>query len=190
MANRYICQLRRGIRYVDDTGATLLDSNGVPVKDDWATYTAQPGHKNPLDGELVLEYEHNPKTGKTIPRFKIGYNDTEFGKLDYISPDSFVLPTRATVTLYPDKWESVNDENGDPILNRHIQYVTIDNATITPNSKVDLQISPEDLIVFSEKDITFTTINAGGQVRVCVIGQRPTREYQFAVSVTEVTENA
>lgn len=189
---KYIFQLRRGVRYVDDNGNTLLDKNGLPVRDDWTTYTAQEGHRNPLDGELVVEFEYNPNTMKKTPRFKLGYDDKEFADLEYISPDSFILPTRATVTIYPDKWKAVDDdgnfieESDGVIVNRYIQYVTVNNAVITPNSKVDLQPLPTDVIVFKEKDLTFTAINAGGQVRVCVVGQKPTNTYTFYATVTEV----
>ena len=41
---KYLFQLRRGTRYVDENGATLLNADGTPVKDDWATYTAQEKH--------------------------------------------------------------------------------------------------------------------------------------------------
>ena len=190
MANKYIFQLRRGTRYVDDRGATLLNTDGTPVRDDWATYTSQPSHLNPLDGELVLEFEYNPTTQKKTPRFKIGCDDKPFADLEYISPDSFVLPTPASVTLLPDAWQAVlDDATGEPMANRYYQPVTVNNAVITPNSKVDLQPSPEQLAIFHEKDLTFTAINRGGNVRVCVIGQTPTQEYTMQVTVTEVTEN-
>lgn len=218
--SKYIFRLRRGTRYVDDNGATLLNDEGVPVRDDWAVYTAQADHRNPLDGELVLEYEYNPKTGKKIPRFKIGCDDTPFADLDYISPDSFILPTQATITIKPDAWMSVDcdgniidtngnivgadgtitakgyyeideggniiDDNNKIMANRYIQFVKVDNATVTPNSKVDIQPSPSDLVIFHEKDITFTTINAGGHIRVCVVGQKPMSQYTLNVTVTEV----
>ena len=190
MANKYIFQLRRGTRYVDNSGATLLNADGTPVRDDWTTYTNQESHLNPLDGELVLEFEYNPTTQKKTPRFKIGCDDKPFADLEYISPDSFVLPTPASVTIYPDKWEQMVDEANNLIENRYYQYVTINNATITPNSKIDLQPKPEDLVIFHEKDLAFMAINAGGQVRICVIGQKPTNEYTMQVTVTEVTENA
>ena len=189
MAQKYIFQLRSGIRYVDENGQTLLNDDGTPVRDDWASYTARADHLNPLDAELVVEFEYNPKTGKKTPRFKLGYDNNIFANLEYISPDSFVLPTPSSVTIYPDRWEQMTDENNNVIENRYYQYVTIDNAIITSNSKVDLQPKPEDLVVFHEKDIAFTAVNIGGQVRICVIGQKPTQEYTMQVTVTEVAEN-
>ena len=187
---KYIFQLRRGVRYVDDKGATLLNADGTPVRDDWATYTARPDHVNPLDGELVVEFEYNPTTNKKIPRFKLGYDDNIFANLEYISPDSFVLPTPASITLLPDAWQVVlDDATGEPMANRYYQSITVNNAVITPNSKVDLQPSPEQLAIFHEKDLTFTAINRGGNVRVCVVGQMPTQEYTIQITVTEVAEN-
>lgn len=183
---QYISQMRRGVRYVDDNGATLLNQDGTPVRDDWATYTALPNHLNPLESELVVEYEVNPNTGKRLPRLKIGDGVSEFGELPYMSVDSFILPTHATITVYPDKWEAVKDDSGDIMANRYCQYVDDINAPVTPNSKVDLQITPEDLIIFAQKDLAFTTINDNGRVRVCVVGQIPTNEYTFKATVTEI----
>ncbi len=168
---KYICKLRRGDK--DSTG-----------RDDWAEYEAKPDHVKPLYGELVIEYDNG------IPRLKIGDGVHEFSALPYMSVDSFILPTSASVTIYPDKWEQTTDENGNVIDNRYYQYVTINNATITPNSKIDLQPRPEDLVIFHEKDLAFMAVNAGGQVRICVVGQKPTQQYTFQATVTEVTDNA
>ena len=183
---KYIFQLRRGTRLVDENGATLLNADGAPVQDDWATYTAQADHMDPLEGELVLEYEVAP-SGKITPRLKIGDGISTFAQLDYMSVDSFILPTPASITLSPDAWQPVlNEETDEPIANRYYQPVTVNNAVITPNSKVDLQPSPEQLAIFHEKDLTFTAINRGGNVRVCVVGQQPTQEYTIQVTATEV----
>jgi hypothetical protein len=182
----YLFKLRRGVRYVDKNGSTLLNEDGSAVKDDWTTYTSKDNYLCPQEGELVLEYEVNPETGKKIPRLKIGDGESDFANLEYISVDSFILPTQAYVTMYPDKWEPVTDEDGNIIENRYYQYVDVKNAIITPNSKVDLQPTPEQLLVFHEKDLTFTAINAGGQVRVCIVGQKLTNEYTMDATVTEV----
>ena len=168
MAARYLIQLRRGVK--DDASG----------RNDWATYEGQDDHLKPLAGELVLEYDNG------IPRLKIGDGEHEFSELPYMSVDSFILPTSASVTIYPDKWEQMKDEDGNIVENRYYQYVTVNNATITPNSKVDLQPKPEDLVIFHEKDLAFTAVNAGGQVRICVIGQKPTAQYTFSATVTEV----
>ena len=187
--SKHIFQLRRGTRYVDENGATLLNEKGIPVQDDWTTYTAQANHMKPLEGELVLEYEYNPTTGKRIPRLKIGDGVSEFADLEYMSVDSFILPTPAYITVYADKWIEATDEDGNIIENRYYQEVTVENAIITPRSKVDLQIDPADLVIFHKKDITFTTVNEGGTVRVCLVGQIPKNNYTMQATVTEVVLN-
>ena len=174
---KYLCQLRRGWKYdVDPT-------TGLP-RDDWAEYETQENHEKPFPGELVLEYDNG------IPRLKIGDGIHEFSELPYMSVDSFILPTPASITLLPDEWRPVLNDNNTLIPNRYYQLVTVNNAVITPNSKIDLQPSPEQLAIFYEKDITFTAINAGGNVRVCVVGQMPTQTYTMQATVTEVAENA
>jgi hypothetical protein len=182
MSNKYIFQLRRGTRYVDSNGATLLNADGTPVRDDWTTYTNQESHLNPLDGELVLEFEYNPTTQKKTPRFKIGCDDKPFSDLEYISPDSFILPKPISVTIHADKWEQADD-------NRWYQVVTVDNAVITPMSKVDLQPDSEQLSTFHEKDLAFVTENEDGVVSVFCVGQVPTNDYTIQATVTEVTTN-
>ena len=174
---KYIFQLRRGWKWDSDP------ITGEP-RNDWATYETQPNHMMPLEGELVLEYDNG------IPRLKIGDGINKFSALPYMSVDSFILPTPASITLQPDAWQPVLDNNGTPVPSRYYQPVTVHNAIVTPNSKIDLQPSPSDLAIFHEKDITFTAINAGGNVRVCLVGQQPTQEYTIQVTVTEVAKNA
>ena len=165
---RYVFQLRRGWKD-DATG-----------RNDWASYEEQTGHIKPLEGELVLEYDNG------IPRLKIGDGINEFSALPYMSVDSFILPTKAYITLLPDAWQPILDDYGEPIAKRFYQPVTVNNAIITPNSKVDLQPNPEQLAIFHSKDLTFTAINRGGNVRVCIVGQKPEQEYVLQVTVTEV----
>jgi hypothetical protein len=194
---KYVCQLRRGTRYVDNNGATLLNPDGTPVRDDWATYTAQAVHVNPLEGELVLEYEEEYDSGKKTPRLKIGDGTSTFAELDYISVDSFILPKQISVTLYGSEdatnatkpqWTEEVDEEGN-FLGRYKQVVTVDNAVITPNSKVDLQPESKDLVIFHEKDMAFVAENEDGIVIVYCIGQKPKNTYTIPVTVTEVTTN-
>ena len=64
------------------------------------------------------------------------------------------------------------------------QVVAMPN--ITPYTKVDLQPSAEQLSIFHEKDLAFTTENEDGVVTVYAIGDKPTRDYTIQVSITEV----
>ena len=168
---QYVSQMRRGVKD-DATG-----------RDDWVAYEKLPGHIKPGEGELVLEYYNG------IPRLKIGDGVREFSALPYMSVDSFILPTPASITLVPEAWQQVLDEDEQPVPNRYYQLVTVNNAIVTRNSKIDLQPSPEQLAIFHEKDLTFTTINRSGSVRVCVVGQKPTQEYTIQATVMDVAED-
>lgn len=86
----------------------------------------------------------------------------------------------ASVTLYADRWEQSESEN------MWYQEVAVANATITPYSKVDLQPSAEQLLIFYEKDLTFVTENDGGNITVYCIGQKPANNYVIQATITEV----
>lgn len=163
MADKFIYQLRRG--WKDD----------VTGRDDWAEYEGIDGHIKPLEGELVLEYDNG------IPRLKIGDGIREFSQLPYMSVDSFILPTPASITIYSDKWMQATD-------NRWYQVVTVDNGTITPNSKVDLQPSSVQSEIFYAKDLAFVAENEDGVVSVFCIGQVPQNNYTIQATITETEE--
>lgn len=67
----------------------------------------------------------------------------------------------------------------------HSQVVAIDGITI--QSQVDLKPSAEQMAIFHEKDIAFTTENEDGVVTVYVVGDKPLLDYTIQASVTEVT---
>lgn len=160
MADKFIYQLRRG--WKDD----------VTGRDDWAAYEGIDGHIKPLEGELVLEYDNG------MPRLKIGDGINEFSELKYMSVDSFILPKPALIHLST-KWTQDSDD-------RYYQVVTVQNATITRNSKVDLLPDAVQLSIFHEKDLAFVAENEDGVVRVYCVGQVPQNEYDINATVTEV----
>ena len=84
-----------------------------------------------------------------------------------------------TINLDASKWV----EDGG----RYAQTVSIIN--ITPYSKVDLQPSAEQLVIFHEKDIAFVTENENGVVTVFCIGQKPTNDYIMQATITEVEKD-
>lgn len=169
---KYIFTLRRGWKWDKDP------ATGSP-RDDWADYERSPGYMRPLEGELVVEYDNG------VPRLKIGDGISEFSQLPYMSVDSFVLPKTASVRLEPGSWISATDGDDD----RYYQVVTVQNAIVTANSKIDLQPSSDDLAVFHEKDLAFVAENWDGQVRVYCVGQVPQNTYNINVTVTEVICN-
>jgi hypothetical protein len=64
------------------------------------------------------------------------------------------------------------------------QEVDIDG--VTPHSKVDLQPSVEQLVLFHDKDLALVTENDDGVVTVYAIGDKPTRDYTIQATITEV----
>lgn len=163
---KYICQLRRGRK--------ITDANGVVARDDWTRYTSEkPEEAIPFDGELVLEYDNG------IPRLKIGDGVHTFAELEYMSVDSFILPKPISVTISADKWVQAADY-------RWYQKVVVQNAKITPRSKVDLQPSAEQLAIFHDKDLAFVTENEDGEISVFCVGQVPVNDYTIQATITEV----
>lgn len=105
-----------------------------------------------------------------------------------------LMPTRAFVNILggADNWvaEEVKDSSGNVIGTRYGQVVNVNNAVITPNSKVDLQITSEQMVIFHEKDLAFVAENEDGVVTIYCIGQIPQYNYRLQATVTEVTVNA
>lgn len=57
---------------------------------------------------------------------------------------------------------------------------------VTSYTKVDLQPSAEQLAIFHEKDLAFTTENENGVVTVYAIGDKPKNDYTIQVTTVEV----
>lgn len=172
---KYIFQLRRGWKWDSDP------DTGLPC-DDWATYDEKPDGErmDPLAGELVIEYDNG------VPRLKIGDGQHKFGELPYMSVDSFILPKPISVTLYADKWKQVVDIDGTDVVDTYSQVVEVNNAVITPNSKVDLQPTTSDLCHLYDWGIALTTKNADGVITVYAVGAKPDETLNIQATVTEV----
>ena len=87
-----------------------------------------------------------------------------------------------------ENWTEVHDEDdsGNIIRTRYAQVVNVNNAVVTANSKVDLQVTDEQFSIFYEKDVAFHTENDNGVVTVYCVGNIPENDYEFQVVVTEV----
>ena len=70
--------------------------------------------------------------------------------------------------------------------NNKLYSQVVDVEGVTPYSQVDLKPSAEQLAVFHQKDIAFSTENDDGVVTVFVIGDKPANDYTMEVSITEV----
>ena len=64
------------------------------------------------------------------------------------------------------------------------QVIAIEGVSV--NSKVDLQPSVEQLEIFHDKDIAFSTENDGGVVTVYAIGDKPQNDYTIQATIVEV----
>ena len=87
------------------------------------------------------------------------------------------LVTPSTVTLLASAWVAEGKR----------YYQVVDIPGVTNRSRVDLKPSVEQLEIFYEKDVTFSTENDGGEVRVYVVGQKPENDYTIQVDIVEVT---
>ncbi len=87
-----------------------------------------------------------------------------------------------------DNWraENVTDSAGNVIGVRYGQVVDVNGATITPYSKVDLQLTSDQMVVFYEKSLAFVAENDNGVVKVYCVGSIPENNYMIQAIVTEV----
>lgn len=83
----------------------------------------------------------------------------------------------STVTLLASAWTGA--------ANPYSQIVTING--ITSNSMVDLQPTPEQLAIWQDEGLAFTTLNSDGTIYVYVAGGKPTEDITVQVKVQEVT---
>lgn len=64
------------------------------------------------------------------------------------------------------------------------QVVAVDGVSV--NSKVDIQLSVDQMERFHDQDIAFTTENDGGTVTLYAIGDKPESDCVFQATITEV----
>ena len=64
------------------------------------------------------------------------------------------------------------------------QVVEVEGVSV--NSMVNLQPSVEQLEIFHDKDIAFSTENNGGVVTVYAIGDKPSNDYTIQATIMEV----
>lgn len=141
--------------------------------------------KNPL---ILPEIRHTPST----PLGTRGVFATKDGLYEVDSNGNVtriaIMQSFVNILGGASNWtsETVVDANGNTIGTRYGQAVTVENANITPNSKVDLQLSSEQMVIFYEKDLAFVAENEDGEVTVYCIGQIPENNYRIQATVTEV----
>ena len=141
--------------------------------------------KNPL---ILPEIKNTPST----PSGTRGIFATKDGLYEVDSNNNVtriaVMQSFVNILGGTDNWtpENVVDADGNIVGVRYGQVVSVSNANITPNSKVDLQISSEQMAIFYEKDLAFVAENEGGEITVYCIGQIPQSDYKLQATVTEI----
>lgn len=85
----------------------------------------------------------------------------------------------SSVTLFADRWYGTTSH--------YSQVVSVSGAT--RKSKIDLNPTVEQLVIFYNKDIAFVIENDNGVLTAHCIGQKPTSDYTMQVTITEVATN-
>lgn len=69
-------------------------------------------------------------------------------------------------------------------ISPYSQVVQVDGVSV--RSKVDIQLSVEQMELFHNQDITFTTENRGGVVTLFAVGDKPSADCEFFITLSEV----
>lgn len=83
----------------------------------------------------------------------------------------------ATVSLPSENWAGANSPFS--------QTVTVNG--ITSNSKIDLQPTPAQLLELQDAEITLMIANENGVITVYTLNNKPTKDYEMQVLITEVS---
>lgn len=163
------------LEYNEETGDLYVDTDGIQHPQDYvSTHDLVPKSYVGKLSEL-----------KTVDKTSIVAAINELYEL--------CTTTRSYVTIRGGKknWtaEEVRDNRGVVTGYRYGQVVTVANAIITNMSKVDLQLTSEQMVIFYEKDLAFVAENENGVVTVYCIGNIPENDYRLQATVTEVTVN-
>lgn len=155
--------------------SSLTDIYFKGSKEQWDNINIDPMNEELLSA--TIHYDWVPATE--------GYVNSKIAGLS--------TPVQAYVNILgaaenPSAWkvENVTDASGNVIGVRYGQVVNVNNAEITCNSKVDLQIDSEQMVIFYEKDLAFVAENEDGVVTIYCIGQIPQNDYRIQATVTEV----
>ena len=86
------------------------------------------------------------------------------------------IPKETSVTLLLSAWVGTTSP--------YTQVVEING--VTENTRVDLVPTPEQLVNWENKNLSFTTENEDGVVTIYAIGDKPQNDYTIEVVLTEV----
>ena len=185
------------------SGATVYYGKNPPAEADiWidpdgessmsAPYIGENGNWYTFDEESqTFKDSGKPSVDEDVREMlNIMRSDVEYNRMLINNLNDNAVSKRSYVTIYggADNWtaEAVTNEVGETVGYRYGQVVNVNNAVITPNSKVDLQVTSEQMVVFYEKDLAFVAENEDGVVTVYCVGNVPEHDYTIQAIVTEV----
>ena len=178
-----------------------LESRFNGLSDDYSAF------RHDMNMNMLTVLDSLNKTEAEMDQFESTYGSgmeklESFGDVNSLTTDAKTLvgainelyawcrSVRTFVTILGgrENWvaENVSDNQGNVIGTRYKQKVEVENANITVKSKVDLQVTSEQLVIFYEKDIAFTIENHGGDIYVYCVGNIPENNYTLQAVVTEV----
>lgn len=116
------------------------------------------------DGEIVVEKSEDGYT-----RLKVGDGTKKFSELPYMNMPGYALVTKKiSIELPAANWDGTSSP--------YSQIVEI--ADITENSKIDLQVTPEQLTWLQDQEISLIAKNENGlSVVIYAIGEKPTIDF-------------
>lgn len=116
------------------------------------------------DGEIVVE-----KSDDGYIRLKIGDGIRKFSELPYMNIPGYALVTKKiNIELPAANWEGTSSPYSQ----------TVEVADITENSKIDLQVTPEQLTWLQDQEISLVAKNENGlSVVIYAIGEKPTADF-------------
>lgn len=88
------------------------------------------------------------------------------------------IPKYTTITLLSSNW----------IGDKSPYYQDITLSCVTETSMVNLQPNQDQLAIWQDDGLAFTTYSSHGNVRVFVVGGMPTEDYIVQATVQEVIE--
>ena len=168
-----------GITTIDEL-KTWLQTNSLTFLFALSAPIETPLHEDVIDGfaRMRTYKDNNEFSNSASADMKVEYIvDTKRYIDSIVISGGGAAPTKLTnITLRASAWV------GSDSL--YSQVVSLNG--ITEYSKVDLLPSVEQLAIFHNKDVTFTTDNEDGVVTAYAIGDKPTQDYTIQASITEV----
>ena len=157
--------------FVDDTLREALVQQIGAVDDKVDAVSTLVGDTSVSEQIEAAQIVYVGPTAPTDPNIQVWINTAEEGT--GVVP---VLPRIATITLAANAWVG----NSSPY------YQTVEIATVTSATKIDLQPTVSQMTTLQQNDIALMTQNANGTVTVYSLGGKPSSDMTMQVQLTEV----